>query len=58
MNKLSRKSKILIISVVAIAIILAVAVPYVGAQISANPIANIKTLNAQGYAIKPSTATP
>jgi len=50
MIKLSRKNKILIISIVAMAIVLAIAVPYVSAQTSANPIANTKTLNAQGYA--------
>ena len=50
MNKLSRKSKILIASIAAIAIILAIAIPYVNAQTSANPIANTKTINAQGYA--------
>ncbi len=50
MNKLSRKSKILITSIVAIAIVLAITVPYVSAQTSANPIANAKTFKAQGYA--------
>ncbi len=50
MSKLGRKSKILIASIAAIAIILAVAVPYVSAQTSANPIVNTKTFKAQGYA--------
>ena len=50
MNKLSRKSKILITSIVAIAIILVITGPYVSAQTSANPIANTKTFKAQGYA--------
>jgi hypothetical protein len=50
MNKLSRKNKILITSIVTIAIILAITVPYVSAQTSADPIANSKTFKAQGYA--------
>jgi hypothetical protein len=50
MNKLSRKNKILITLLVSIAIVLAIAVPYVSAQTSADPIDNTKTLNARGFA--------
>jgi hypothetical protein len=50
MNKLSRKNKIIITAIVAITLVLSIAIPYVSAQNSANPIANSKTLNAKGYA--------
>ena len=49
MNKLTKKSKILIAALVVIAMTLVVAVPLVGAA-NADPISNTKTFNAQGYA--------
>jgi hypothetical protein len=49
---LSKKSKILIVSIVAIAVVCLIAVPYVTAQTSANPITTTKTLNAKGYAFQ------
>jgi hypothetical protein len=52
MKALSKKSKILVISVVAIAVVCLIAVPYVSAQTNANPIATTKTLNAKGYAFQ------
>jgi hypothetical protein len=49
MSKLTKKSKIAIAAIVAMAIVLAVTVPYVSAQTIANNAAsNIKTLNARG----------
>ncbi len=49
MSKLTRKNKIAIAAIVAIAIVLAVTVPYVSAQTIANTAAsNIRTLNAKG----------
>ncbi len=49
MIKLTRKNKIAIAAIVAIAIVLAVTVPYVSAQTIANTAAsNIRTLNAKG----------
>jgi hypothetical protein len=47
---LSKKMKILIASVVAITVVCLIAVPYVAAQTSANPITTTKTLHAKGYA--------
>jgi hypothetical protein len=49
---LSKKNKILIVSVIAIALVCLIAIPYVAAQNSANPIATTKTLNAKGYAFQ------
>jgi hypothetical protein len=49
---LSKNSKILIVTVVAIAVVCLIAVPYVSAQTSANPITTTKTLNAKGYAFQ------
>jgi hypothetical protein len=49
---LNKKSKILIGSLVAIAVVCLIAVPYVAAQTSANPIATTKTLHAKGYAFQ------
>ena len=50
MVKLSRKSKIFIAAIAVLAVVLAVSVPYVGAQAVANNAAsNIRTLNAHGY---------
>lgn len=49
MSKLTRKNKIAIAAIVAIAVVLAVTVPYVSAQTIANTAAsNIRTLNAKG----------
>ena len=49
MVNLSKKSKIAIAAIVAMAIVLVITVPYVSAQTVANNAAsNIKTLNAQG----------
>ena len=50
MVKLSRTNKIFIAAIAVLAIVLAVSVPYVGAQTVANNAAsNIRTLNAHGY---------
>ena len=49
MVTLSKKNKIAIAAIVAMAIVLVITVPYVSAQTIANNAAsNIKTLNAQG----------
>lgn len=49
---LSKKNNILIVSVVVIAVVCLIAVPYVAAQTSANPITTTKTLHAKGYAFQ------
>jgi len=50
MVTLSRKSKITIAAIAAIAIVMGITVPYVSAQTIANNAAsNIRTLNAQGH---------
>ncbi len=49
---ISKRNKILIGSIVAIAIVCLIAVPYVSAQTSANPITTTKTLHAKGYAFQ------
>ncbi len=48
MVNISKKAKITIIAIVAIAAILAVSIPFASAQATNNAVSNIKTLNAQG----------
>jgi len=51
MVTLSRKSRTAILAIVAVAVILVIAVPFVGAQVASNSaVANVRTLKAQGYA--------
>ena len=50
MVNLSKRNKIVIAAVAALAIVLAISVPYVSAQAVANNAAsNVRTLNARGY---------
>ncbi len=48
MVTISRKTKITIAAIVAIAAILAVSIPFASAQATNNAVSNIKTLNAKG----------
>jgi hypothetical protein len=49
---LSKKSKILVVTIIAIVAVCLIAVPYVAAQTNANPIATTKTINAKGHAFQ------
>lgn len=50
MVKLTKKNKIVITAITALAIVLAISVPYASAQaVADNAASNIKTLNAHGY---------
>ena len=53
MVKLTKKNKVTLVAIAALAVILVIAVPFVSAQAAANnAVGNIKTLNAKGYAIQ------
>ena len=53
MITLNRKNKVVIAAIVAVAIILVIAIPFVSAQTASNgAVASIKTLKAQGFAFQ------